>query len=120
MTDAVLPSEFSDLVPLVSEWALDSDRARAVKRIYTDIDVLRNFHAEMRPRIEAVIEFLNRRENDPDKLPREVKNLYQLALTFMEISAPIDLEWNSGDIEDTFPMDRFEFLPFPAREQTVS
>jgi hypothetical protein len=29
---------------------------------------------------------------------------------FMEAAAPIDLEWSSGDIEDTFPMSRFEFV----------
>jgi hypothetical protein len=26
------------------------------------------------------------------------------------MAAPIDLGWSSGDIEDTFPMARFEFV----------
>lgn len=120
MKDTLLPDEFSDLAPLVAEWAFATEKERALKRIYTDIGVLRAFHGKMRPRIEAIVDFLNKQENDPDRLPADAKNLYQLALTFMEVSAPIDLEWDSGDIEDTFPMDRFEFLAIPARESTVT
>jgi len=105
---------------LLPEWAFSSERERALKRIDTDMTILREFHAQMRPRIVAIIEYLNEQENDPDKLPPEVKNLYRLALTFMEIAAPIDLNWKSGDIEDTFPMGRFEFVAIPGRGNIVS
>jgi hypothetical protein len=29
----------------------------------------------------------------------------------MEVAAPIDLEWPTGDITDAFPVERFQFLP---------
>ena len=38
----------------------------------------------------------------------------------MEAAALIDLGWSSGDIEDTFPMARFEFVkiqPALSKEQ---
>jgi hypothetical protein len=120
MTEALLPGEFSDLASLVAEWALPTEQERALKRIYTDIGILREFHGRVRPRIEAIIEFLNKHENNPDALPPAVKNLYRLALTFMEVAAPIDLDWKSGDIEDTFPMDRFKFVAIPGRDGVVS
>lgn len=120
MTDAVLPTEFSDLAYLVAEWALPTEEQRALKRIYTDIGILRQFHGIVRPRIEAIIEHLNKCENNPETLSLGAKNLYLLALTFMEVSAPIDLDWDSGDIEDTFPMDRFKFVAIPGRDVMVS
>jgi hypothetical protein len=72
--------------------------------------LLRGFFDEVEPHIEDIIRFLNGFPNDPAALSPEVKRLYHLAQTFMEIAAPIDLDWPSGDIEDTFPMERFGFL----------
>jgi hypothetical protein len=43
-------------------------------------------------------------------LPDDAKRLFNLATTLMEVSVPIDLEWPQADIEDVFPMERFEFL----------
>jgi hypothetical protein len=106
----VLPKDFLDLAPLVAEWSLATEKERAVKRVETDIGRLKGFHDAVRPRIEAIIAYLNTFPNDPDALPADAKRLYHLAQTFMEAAAPIDLAWPSGDIEDTFAMKRFEFL----------
>jgi hypothetical protein len=114
MTDDVLPPEFSDLVPYVSEWSLDTEQARAGKRVSTDIAKLRQFHEAVSPRMEAIILYLNTFPNDPGALPANVKRLFDLARMVMEASAPIDLGWNSSDIEDTFPMERIGFSLLPA------
>ena len=59
---------------------------------------------------EAMIAYLNDFPNDPDKLPADASRLYELALMVMEVAAPIDLGWRTGDITDTFPIDRLEFI----------
>jgi hypothetical protein len=110
MADLSLPDGFSELTPLVAEWALPTERERAVKRVETEIGRLRSFHDAVFPRIHDIIGYFNRLPNDPEALPPEAKRLYHLAEMFMEAAAPIDLEWPSGDIEDTFPMARFEFV----------
>jgi hypothetical protein len=110
MTASSLPAEFADLQPLVAEWALATERERAVKRIETDIDLLIAFHDAVLPRIHDIIRYFNQLPNDPDALAPPQKTLYHLAEMFMEAAAPVDLGWSSGDIEDTFPMSRFEFV----------
>jgi hypothetical protein len=110
MADVTLPAEFSELAPLVAEWALPTERERAVKRVETEIGRLKAFHDAVFPRIHDIIGYFNRLPNDPEALAPEAKRLYHLAEMFMEAAAPVDLEWPSGDIEDTFPMARFEFV----------
>jgi len=120
MTDRSLPAEFADLEAYVEEWSLAAERSRAVKRVSTEIGKLREFHAAVAPRMEAMILYLNAFPNDPEALPADAKRLFDLARMVMEASAPIDLGWDSPDIEDTFPMDRTVFTPPPAhRAPTV-
>lgn len=106
-----LPVQFSDLEPYVAKWCFATDKERAVARIATDIATLRKFHAAVSPRMDEMIAYFNTFPNDPQSLPAEAKRLYQLAQMVMEASPPIDLEWDSTDIEDVFPMERMEFAP---------
>jgi hypothetical protein len=118
MTEQTLPAEFADLAPLVAEWSLGSEEERCNKRLTTPMARMQEFYAVGFPRIEAIIAYLNKFPNDPAKLPADAKRLYHLALMVMEVAAPIDLEWPTGDISDTFPIDRFEFLD-PGRRPQV-
>jgi hypothetical protein len=70
---------------------------------------LRSFHEAVFPRLDVIIEFLNTCPNDPNELPAAEKYLYDLSLMAMEAGAPIDLGWTSPDIDDVFPIERFEF-----------
>jgi len=90
--------------------ALPTERERAVKRVETEIGRLRSFHDAVRPRIHDIIRYFNQLPNDPYALAPPQRALYDLAEMFMEAAAPIDLGWSLGDIEDTFPTARFEFL----------
>ena len=110
MGEMTLPAKFSELAPLVAEWALATERERAVKRVETEIGRLKAFHDAVYPCIHDIIRYFNGLPNDPEALAPDAKRLYHLAEMFMEAAAPIDLEWPSGDIEDTFPMARFEFV----------
>ncbi|VCU68712.1 hypothetical protein PIGHUM_00770 [Pigmentiphaga humi] len=111
MSQSLLPPRFAGLEHLVDEWALPSEKARAHKRVATDIEVSRRFHGEVLPHVEPIIQYLNTFPNDPGALPPDALRLYRLAQMFMEVSAPIDLEWDSSDIEDVFPMERMNFHP---------
>jgi hypothetical protein len=112
MTARSVPAEFSELAHLAAEWALPTERDRAIKRVETDIGRLRSFHDAVLPRIHDIIRYLNRLPNDPAALAPEQRTLYNLVEMFMEAAAPIDLGWSSGGIEDTFPMTRFEFVNY--------
>ena len=81
------------------------------KRVSTPIAVLREFHAATLPRLEAMIQYFNTLPNDPEALAPPDARLYGLAQMVMEASAPIDLEWNTPDIEDVFPLSRMKFHP---------
>jgi hypothetical protein len=108
---ASLPAAFADLEPWVAEWSLATEQARAEKRVSTPMPVLRAFHAATLPRLEAIIDYLNTLPNDPQALAPDDGRLYALAQMVMEASAPIDLNWDSADIEDVFPMRRMKFHP---------
>jgi len=115
--ESLLPPQFIGLEVLVDEWALAHEKDRAHKRVSTGIHASRRFHAAVMPYMEEIIQYLNTFPDEPDALPPDVLRLYRLAATFMEISAPIDLEWDSSDIEDVFPMNRIHFHPPSARAQ---
>ncbi len=117
---ATLPNQFADLNPLLAGWLFEQERERANKRITTPIEELQGFCAQIRPRIDEIVAYLNGFENAPERLPDEEKNLYMLALMFMEASVPVDLEWKGGDIEDTFPWERLDFLPLPGRSNAIT
>ena len=114
MAENLLPDAFADLAPLVAEWSIATDEARAHKRLKTDIAVLKSFYDRVFPRLDAIVAYLNQFPNDPDALPQPERNLFDLALMLMEAAAPIDLNWPSSDITDVFPLERFKFLPVKA------
>ena len=116
MTERLLPAEFSDLESLAAEWSLRSEEERCNKRLTTSMVKLKAFHAIGFPRVEAVIAHLNPFPNDPATLPAAERRLFDLTLMIMEAAAPIDLEWPTPDITDTFPIERFEFLT-PGRHE---
>jgi hypothetical protein len=117
---AALPTPFHSYDSLLAEWRFEQERERANKRITAPIEDLQQFCSLLRPRIDEIIEYLNGFPNDPERLPDDAKNLYLLALMFMEASVPIDLEWKHGDIEDTFPMERLDFLTLPGRPNAIT
>jgi hypothetical protein len=111
LRDATLPAPFAALAPYVSEWCKDSEQARASKRVATSMADLRKFHGELLPHLEPMIEYLTAYPNDPARLPPDAQRLYQLAAMVMEVSAPVDLEWESPDLPEAFPFHRIKFLP---------
>lgn len=103
-----LPAAFADLAPFVADWALTHEKERHRRMIDLGIGVLRKFYDAMLPRYPAIVEYLDR--FPLDSLPEDAQTLYNLTRTFVETAHPIDLNWRTTDIEDTFPIDRVQYL----------
>ena len=110
-TGPLLPAEFAELAPWVAEWSIRTEKERALKRVSSSIEVLRAFHAAVSPRLEDMFKYFNTLPNDPDALSPPDSRLYGLAQMVLDASAPIDLQWETTDIEDVFPMHRMKFHP---------
>jgi hypothetical protein len=107
----LLPEAFAELAPWVADWSIRTEKGRAEKRVSTPIAVLREFHAAVSPRLEDMFKYFNTLPNDPDALSPPDGRLYGLAQMALEASAPIDLQWDTPDIEDVFPLHRMKFHP---------
>jgi hypothetical protein len=103
-----LPPGFADLAPFVADWALTNEKERHRGMIDAGIDALRRFYDAMLPRYPAIVAYLN--QFPLDAMPEDAKTLFDLARTFVETAHPIDLNWRSPDIEDTFPAARLQYL----------
>lgn len=106
-----LPHPFRELEPWVAEWSIPHEAGRFNKRVSTPARELDRFVAAVFPRIEEIVDFLNRIPTaDPDTLEAPERRLFDLALMCMEASIPGDLGWEGNDIEDAWPADRLAFL----------
>ena len=106
-----LPAPFKALEPWVGEWSIPHESGRLAKRMAAEPGELNRFVAAVFPRIEEIVDFLNKLPgNDPDALRREDRYLYDMALTCMESVIPSDLGWETNDIDDSWPVHRMSFL----------
>lgn len=102
-----LPAGFEDLDEFVDNWALPTERDRNHARLESTMEEIRYFYDKMAPRMDAAVDYLNGFE--VDKMPEDARRLFQLALSFMEVSHAVEV-WGTPDIDDAFPADRLEFL----------
>lgn len=108
MTKPSLPPQFHDLEPFTRVWALKTEEQRHRNLVSRSIAELRPFYDAMLPRMDEITLYLN---GFPlDAMPSDAQVLFDLAMTFMESAHPIDLRWDTTDIADKFPGERFEFL----------
>ncbi len=112
MTDRSLPPEFADLEGFVAAWALPTERQRQAKRVGDELDAVRRFYEAMLPRMPALFDYFDKiPHGDQTQLPADALRLYRLGAAFIEASHPIEMKWRRTDIDDAFPLDRFNFLP---------
>jgi len=102
-----LPAPFKNLEHLVGEWALPNEQVRYAKLVSISKVHLQVFFDEMLPQAKAIIDFL---------APHEIKNLqgdllvlYQLLVTFVETAHPIELNWETTNIEFSEEPTRLNF-----------
>jgi hypothetical protein len=113
-----LPAAFADLLPFVADWALATEEARFRRLHGVTLAQLRPFYDAMLPRMDAVLDHLNR--YDVDALPPEARTLFELSMTFAETAHPIDLKWRDVDFNDAYPWQKFEFRSVSCRSGLAS
>lgn len=104
---STLPPEFADLEHRVPEWALPTEEARFRKLHAVAYDDLLDFYDEMLPRLPAILDYLARHKLSA--MPADAMTLYNLALTMVETSHPIDLGWGATDFPGAYRWDAFGF-----------
>lgn len=102
-----LPAEFSDLEHRVPEWALHTEEARFRKLHSVEYADLAAFYHEMLPRLPAILEYLSRHRLSA--MPPDAMTLYDLALTMVETSHPMECGWNATDFPGAYRWDAFNF-----------
>ena len=104
---ATLPAEFADLEHRVPEYALKSEEERFRKLHSIEYTELESFYHEMLPRLPAILEYLSRCKLSA--MSPEAMTLYNLTLTMVETSHPMDLGWNATDFPGAYRWNAFEF-----------
>jgi hypothetical protein len=111
-----LPDKFASLAKWCPEWCLDTEKARHFKRVYSDLDTVKEFYGAVQPHLDEIIAYLNTLNTiQPKELGPQDRNLYYLAATCIEMSHPIDMKWRTTDIDDKFPSERLIFADLPNR-----
>ncbi|MFE9324255.1 hypothetical protein ACIHDR_11220 [Nocardia sp. NPDC052278] len=103
-----LPAEFADLEPLLGRWRLRNSPERMAAMAAADMAELSELCDVVLPRIEAVVRHLN--AFPLDDMPPQEQALYELAMTFAEVSHPVDLGWATPEVSDLFPGDRMNLI----------
>ncbi len=102
-----LPSQFQDLKPFATEWALPTEAARNRKRLSARMEEIREFYAAILPRMDEIIAYLN--QFPLGDMPEGARTLFYLGLSFMEVSPAVEL-FDSPDEPDVFGAARFKIV----------
>lgn len=104
---APLPPAFADLQHFVPAFALETEEQRFAKLHSIDYATLSAFYHEMLPRLDAILEHLSRCRLSA--LSPSDKTLFDLAMTMVETSHPMDLGWGATDFPGAYRWDAFGF-----------
>ena len=102
-----VPPEFADLEHRVPEWALRTEEERFRKLHSIEYAELADFYHEMLPRLDAILEYLSKHRLSA--MPADALTLYNLALTMVETSHPMDLGWGATDFPGAYRWNAFNF-----------
>ncbi|MGE0314316.1 MAG: hypothetical protein AB7P21_22105 [Lautropia sp.] len=106
-----LPPAYAALDALAPHWSLATEELRFRRRVSSSLNELEGFYRQVAPRLEEMIDYLNGLQTaDPDQLEPADRALFDLVLMAMEAASALDLEWDTTDIEDAWPVERLEFL----------
>jgi hypothetical protein len=83
-----LPADFRDLERF-SAWALATERERHAMRYAASMEDIRDLYDTMKPRMEAVVEYLN--QFPLHELPDDAERLFLLGLALMEVSNAVEM-----------------------------
>jgi len=88
MSDALLPSEFSDLEPFAATWCLATEDERYQRRLASTMDEMQAFYDAVVPRADAAMTYCD--QFPLDDLPGEARNLLYLLFSMVMVSFPVE------------------------------
>lgn len=94
---ASLPSDFADLESF-SEWCLVTEAERYAKRLASTMDDMQAFYDAAFPRLEGMLEYLDRLELDA--LPDDAGRLLTLCYSLINVSFPVEV-WRQARVPDS-------------------
>ena len=86
----LLPEQFKDLEHLVAEWAIADGHQRYVKRVSCTMPELKAFYAEMFPRGEEAINYLDQFDYK-EPLPEDAANLLNLVYSLITVAMAVEV-----------------------------
>jgi hypothetical protein len=86
----LLPPEFSQLEPLVAEWAIEDGHQRYVKRVNSSMDEIKAFYDEVFPFAEEAVAYIDKFDY-AEPLPEDVANLRNLLYSLITVSLAVEL-----------------------------
>lgn len=104
MSHSLLPTQFSELEPFATEWALAATIERHRKRLGSSMAEIKAFYDRMLPRMDAVITYLI--QFPLDGMPQDNRRLLYLALSLAEVAPAVECYGQPGVI-DGFEAARF-------------
>lgn len=107
-----LPAGFEDLEVFVAKWALPREIDRIRTRWTSPMEELRRFYDAMRPRLDAIIEHLNK--FDLNQLSEPDRRLLHLSLSLAEIADAVEIY---GASEVPYAFDPFRYPPSDSNDK---
>jgi hypothetical protein len=98
MTDAMLPSEFSDLEPFAAKWCLDTEQERYMERLASSMEEMQALYDALSARAEEALAYCDK--FPLDDMPADALNLMRLLYSLVMVSFPVEV-WGQSRIPDT-------------------
>ncbi len=93
---SLLPPGFDELERFEG-WILASEKERHARRYDSSMDEIRDFYNAIKPKREAIVEYLN--QFPMDELPADANRLFMMGLSFMEVSIAVEFFGRQQPVE---------------------
>ncbi len=98
MSDALLPSQFSDLEPFAAKWCLSTEGERFAQRMASSMEEMQAFYDAFTPRAEEAIVYCDK--FPLDDMPDDAERLLELLYSLVMVSFPVEA-WRQPHIPDS-------------------
>lgn len=98
MSDALLPSEFSDFEPFAATWCLPTERERFAQRMASSMEEIQTFYDAFFPHAEGAITYCDK--FPLDEMPDDVQRLLQLLYSLVMVSFAVEV-WRQPHVPDS-------------------
>lgn len=87
---SLLPQQFAELEPLVTEWAIEDGHQRYLKRVNSSMEELKAFYEQVFPRGREAIDYIDRFDYR-EPLPEDAANLRNLIFSLITVALAVEV-----------------------------